>query len=164
MELKKRLSLGKIFVGLYILAFLVYLAIGLQPAEAVRYDVTSNLVIPSINLTSDVAMVEISEDGLTTPDTIVGEYKNHKNKTFLFGHSSTVFKDLDGVKIGDVLEYNSQKYEVINKTVLKKERIDMKKILAETKKKTVAIMTCAGEDLGGGDATHRLILTAVAID
>ena len=37
----------------------------------------------------------------------------------------------------------------------------MDEVLAPTEQNTLVIMTCAGEDLGGGDATHRLIVTAV---
>ena len=39
----------------------------------------------------------------------------------------------------------------------------MPKLLSASNEKTIVIMTCAGEDLGKGDATHRLILTAIKL-
>ena len=167
MELKKRISLGKVFAILYILAFAVYLVIGLQPAEATKiaeskeYTIISELNIPSINLLSDVTTVKLTDDGLETPDTIVGKFSNQKNKIFLFGHSSTVFKDLDDVKIDDAIWYDSNEYKVVKIETLKKEEIRMSNILKEEKRDTIVIMTCAGVDLGDGDATHRLLVTAI---
>ena len=165
MELKKRISSGKIFAVLYILAFSIYLAIGLQPAEAVKaekeYNVSAELSIPSINLVSGVTDVKLTDDGLETPDTIVGEFSNHKNKIFLFGHSSTVFQNLKDVKLGDIIEYNSKVYRIVETSIVGKAEINMSDVLDEEKTETVVIMTCAGEDLGDGDATHRLLVTAV---
>ncbi len=166
MELKKRISPGKVFVVLYLLAFSIYLAIGLQPAEAAEvaeaeeYTVSAELSIPSINLISDVTSVKLTEDGLETPDTIVGEFSNQTNKKFLFGHSSTVFKDLGNVEIGDTIWYNSNAYKIVKTAVLKKEDINMSEVLKKEKIDTIIIMTCAGADLGDGDATHRLLVTA----
>ena len=37
----------------------------------------------------------------------------------------------------------------------------MNKILEASDKDTVVLMTCAGKDLGNGDASHRLIVTAI---
>ena len=47
-----------------------------------------------------------------------------------------------------------------NIKVLEKANVDMSKILASTEKQTLEIMTCIGDLLDGGDATHRLIITA----
>ena len=44
--------------------------------------------------------------------------------------------------------------------MLEKADVDMNKMLAPAEKDTLVIMTCAGMDLGNGDATHRLVLTA----
>ena len=41
------------------------------------------------------------------------------------------------------------------------EKIDMDKLLKTSRQDTVVIMTCAGKLLDGGDATHRLIITAI---
>ena len=39
----------------------------------------------------------------------------------------------------------------------------MTEILKREEKDTIVIMTCAGELLDGGDATHRFMVTAVAL-
>mgnify|MGYP003312839861 CR=1 FL=1 len=41
-----------------------------------------------------------------------------------------------------------------------KSMINMAEILQEEDKDTLVLMTCAGEDLGNGDSTHRLLVTA----
>lgn len=37
----------------------------------------------------------------------------------------------------------------------------MSTLLTPTSQDTIILMTCAGTDLGNGDASHRLIITAV---
>ena len=54
MELKRRLDPRIVFIGLYVLAFLVYIIIGLNTVAAVQYEVSGQLTIPSIDLYSDV--------------------------------------------------------------------------------------------------------------
>ena len=44
---------------------------------------------------------------------------------------------------------------------LEKAAVDMSGILAKASRQTIVVMTCAGQDLGGGDATHRLLVTAI---
>ncbi len=46
--------------------------------------------------------------------------------------------------------------------VKEKSMISMSELLKADDKETIVIMTCAGESLENGDATHRLIVTAVA--
>ncbi|MBQ8985251.1 class F sortase [Candidatus Saccharibacteria bacterium] len=162
MELKHRRDYRKVFVILYVLAFAIYLTVGLQPADAAHYEISGKISIPSINLTSSVTTLELSDNRLNTPDTIVGSYTRGENKTFLIGHSSTVFKDLYKVKPGDKISYGDVEYTITSLETLAKDDIDMKKLLVKTKEKTLVIMTCAGESLEGNDATHRLIVTAVA--
>lgn len=162
MELRKHLNIRFVFIGLYLVAFLVFLIYGLQPAEAVEaYVIDSKLKIPSIGLNTDVTKLELTENGLKTPDTIVGSYSRYENKTLLIGHSTTVFNNLRDVKLGNKIEYNNTTYEVKTIDMLAKGKIDMDKLLKTSQQDTVVIMTCAGKLLDGGDATHRLIITAI---
>ena len=160
MELKRGHDWRRLVSILYVLAFSVYLIIGLQPVEARNYDISGEVTIPSINLNSAVTTLTLNNNRLDTPDTIVGSYSRN-NKIFLIGHSSTVFKNLHLVKLGDVVYYKDKIYKIIGTETLAKSQIDMNEILTPTKQNTLVIMTCAGEDLGGGDATHRLIVTAI---
>lgn len=164
MELERRRDKKPLFIGLYMLAVAIYIIIGLQPAEAADYDISTKLSIPSIGLVSDVTELEPENNVLPTPDTIVGSYAETKNKTLLIGHSTTVFKDLNMVRLGDTLRYKDTNYQVVAIDTLQKSDIDMSELLSESAYDTLVVMTCAGELLSGGDATHRLILTAVAIE
>ena len=161
MDIRKRLNPKKIFVILYGVAFFGYVLYGLQPAEAVdAYETDAVLEIPSIGLISDVTSLERTDDGLMTPESIVGSYKENSHKTLLIGHSTGVFRDLDAVKIGDVINYDGVDYNVLKLVYAAKEAIDMEELIAPAEKDTLVIMTCAGELLGNGDATHRLIIFA----
>ena len=161
MELKRGLDPRKIFVGLYVLAFAVYLVIGLQPAEATNYAVSAELNIPMIGLNADVTTLELGPDGLETPDSIVGSYSQANNKTLLIGHSTTVFAALNQVQLGETLKYNDTNYRVAAIDMMPKSEIDMNKVLSGADKDTIIIMTCAGQLLDDGNATHRLLVTAV---
>lgn len=161
MELKKRLNIGTVLIGLYVVVFVAYVIVGLKPAEAAQgYEISAELNIPSINLTSDVTTLQLENRELKTPDNIVGSFSRAENKTLLIGHSSTVFQNLNRVAFGEEINYNDHIYTVQKIETLEKSEIDMSKLLARAKKDTLVIMTCAGDDLGGGDATHRLIVTA----
>ena len=161
MELKKRLNPRIVFAFIYFVAFFGYIIYGLQPAEAVdSLPIDGSLSIPSIGLVSDVTNLEKTNEGLLTPDSIVGSYSENNNNTLLIGHSTGVFRDLHNVKIGDVINYDDLDYTVSKLVYIKKDAISMKELLASSDKKTLVIMTCAGELLEGGDATHRLIIFA----
>lgn len=161
MELKKRLSLRTVLIGLYVVVFGAYVIWGLQPAEAAQsYEISAELNIPSISLVSDVTTLQIEDHELKTPNNIVGSFSRAENKTLLIGHSSTVFQNLNKAQLDDEIIYNNNKYIVGNIEVLEKADVDMSKMLAPAEKDTLVIMTCTGTDLGNGDATHRLILTA----
>ena len=162
MELKKRLDLKTVLVVLYVTAFLAYVIFGLQPAEAARsYEVSAELNIPSIGLVSDVTTLELENRELKTPDAIVGSFSRSENKTLLIGHSSTVFQNLNQIRLDDEIFYNNNKYIVKKITITEKAEVDMSGLLAHADQDTLAIMTCAGASLGNGDATYRLIVTAV---
>ena len=164
MELRRRrFDFRKIVTLFYIAAFASYLILGLQPAEAIQYEISGELNIPSIGLTSDVTTLELKDRKLNTPDTIVGSYKKYDSKIFLIGHSTTVFKNLNQVKVGNTIEYNGKKYQITDTKTLAKSEIDMGTLLAPEDHNTLVIMTCAGEILENQDATHRFIVTALEI-
>ncbi|MBR3228629.1 sortase [Candidatus Saccharibacteria bacterium] len=161
MELRKHLSFKYIAVVVYFVCFAAYIIIGLQPAEAAKsYAVSGRLNIPEIGLVSDVTTVELEDGTLPTPDTIVGSFTRATNKTFLFGHQSTVFKDLDKIELEDTIIYNNKTYKVYKTETLPTNEIKMNKLLKSEKTDTIVIMTCAGEDLGNKNSTHRLIIWA----
>ena len=163
MKLKQHFDTRKFFVGLYLLVFSVYLIIGLQPADATSYEVSAKLLIPQIGLDTAVTDLTLDEGQLNTPEMIVGSYSQAKNKTLLIGHSSTVFQDLDQIDLGDLINYDGNDYKVKRIDLMRKSQIDMSELLAPAEKDTIVIMTCAGELFQNGDATHRLILTAVKL-
>lgn len=160
MELKKHLKLWHVLVIAYYIFFAIYIIVGLQPAGAVEYDISNTLSIPGIDLISDVTSLSVSNGELDTPDTIVGSYTQSKNKTLLIGHSTTVFEHLADVMVSDEVIYGGNSYTVISRFVTTKTDISMDEILRPEDKDTLVLMTCAGELLPGGDATHRLILLA----
>ena len=161
MELKQRLDPKVVFTGLYVILFLIYVVIGLQPADAVQYAISGRLDIPSIDLSSGVTDVELENGDLNTPDKIVGNYSTANSKTFLFGHSTTVFQNLNKIKLGDEISYDDKVYEVVDVTVQEKSDISMSKLLAKEDSESIVLMTCAGDLYDDGDASHRLIVTAV---
>ena len=163
MELKRRFDWRKAVTILYIVAFLIYVAVGLSPAEARHYEISGELSIPSIGLTSDVTTLELVDNRLETPDTIVGSFSKYSSKIFLVGHSSSVFKNLNGIGLDDYIYYNGEIFKVTKAETLLKSNVNMNAILAPSKDTTLVIMTCAGERVGEKDATHRLIVTAIKV-
>ena len=163
MELKRRLNPRVIFVSLYLIFFAAYIIYGLQPAEAVHYEITNRLSIPSISLETDVTQLEVKNGKLNTPDTIAGSFTKAQNKTLLIGHSTTVFQNLQQVDLGDEISYDGKKFRVIKLEYKEKSRVDMSEILKSEERETIVIMTCAGELYDSGDATHRFMITAVVL-
>ena len=53
MELRKHFDWRYAFIGLYFLAFAIYIIVGLQPAQATEYEKTGEITIPSIGLRSE---------------------------------------------------------------------------------------------------------------
>ena len=121
---------------------------------------SAELNIPSIGLVSDVTTLELENRELKTPDEIVGSFSRSKNKTLLIGHSSTVFQNLNQIRLNDEIFYNNNKYIVKKITIEEKAAVDMSELLMRADRDTLIIMTCAGTNLGNGDATHRLLVTA----
>ncbi len=164
MELKKRLNPKGIFIGLYILALIIYIVFGLQPVDATNYKIAAKLDIPSISLSSDVAELSLENNKINTPNEIVGSYSHANNKTLLIGHSTAIFKNLDQVDLGAIINYDDKIYKVIELETVIKPRIDMSELLSGEYMDTIVLMTCAGELVGDGDATHRLIITARVVE
>ncbi len=163
MELKRRFDFRKAFTILYIVAFLAFIVIGFQPAGAQHYEISGQINIPSIGLTSDVTTLELVDHRLGTPDTIVGSYSKYSSKIFLVGHSSTVFKNLKNVSLNEYIYYDDKTFKVTRIETLEKANINMNLLLMPSKETTLVIMTCAGQPLGAKDATHRLIVTATKV-
>ena len=146
----------------YVIFFAVYFIIGLQPAaEARSYETSANLNISSISLNAPVTKLNVESGKLETPIDIVGSYSTNINKTLLIGHASGVFKNLANVKTDDEIIYNGETYRVISSETIEKSAVNMERLLANTKRPVLKIMTCAGEYYEQGDASHRLIVTAV---
>lgn len=161
MELKRGLDFKKFYIIFSVSFLFVYLVIGLQPAaDAKLLPVYTNINIPSIKLESDVTELKLEGPGLSTPDYIVGSFSKEKNKTLLIGHSSTVFKNLFFVKMNDVILFNGKSYIVNEIKIDAKDDIDMDSLLSEEEIDSLVLMTCAGDSLGSGDYTHRLIIKA----
>lgn len=141
----------------------IYIFIGLQPAPIADAASYPQLEISSINLKTPVANIEPTDRQLVAPSTIAGAYQSATNKTFIIGHSSTVFQKLDQIKVNDTFTYNNKTYIVQELKTLLKTDIDMTEILQSESKDTIIIMTCAGESLPNQDATHRLIISATLV-
>jgi len=162
-ELKRRFDFRRIVTILYIVAFLAFIVVGFQPAEARHYEISGKIEIPSIGLTSDVTTLELVDHKLETPDTIVGSFSKYSSKIFLVGHSGTVFKNLKDTQVGDLIYYDDKTFKITEMETLQKSDINMSLILMPSKETTLIIMTCAGQRVGEKDATHRLIVTAVKV-
>ena len=131
-----------------------------QPAEAIQYNVSGTLNIPSIGLSSGVTKIELKDGKLDTPSTIVGSYSRHKNTTLLIAHSNTAFSDLTNIVIGDTIDFSGNTYNIYKSQIIEKSTINMKELLSENEKDTIILMTCFGRMYPDGDASHRLIIFA----
>ena len=166
MEIKKSFDFGKWFRRLYFVGYFAllmgYIIVGLQPAEAANYEAATDMYIPKIDLYSDIVTMHLDGRVLHTPDYIVGRFTMAKNKTLLVGHRHTIFGELHNVAVGDTIWYDDTLYRVEKTETLPKPEINMNAVLAPAEKDTIVIMTCAGEDLEDGDASHRFMITAVS--
>lgn len=155
----------RVFVaGFFMIMVPIYLYLGFLPASSLDYTNYPTLEIPTINLSTPVAKIELQDRELIAPATIAGVYQPHLNKLFIIGHSSTVFKNLHQISENALFSYENQTYQVQSISTLEKSAIDMKNILSPTEEKTIIIMTCAGTPLPNQDATHRLIITATLLE
>lgn len=153
-------------VKMFLVAFLavmipIYVFIGLQPSVPVDAASYPQLEISSIQLKTPVASLQLTDHQLIAPAAIAGVYTQADNKLFVIGHSSTVFKKLHQVQVGDTIIYNHDTYTITELQTLAKADISMAEILQAAAEPTLVLMTCAGTPLPNQDATHRLIVTAV---
>lgn len=154
----------KLFLSSFFAIMLpIYLFIGFQPAPIANASSLPKLEISSIALETPVTAVTLVEHEFVVPSHIAGYYTEAENKIFIMGHSSTVFKNLDEVSIGDQIVYRGEKYVIQNIETLPKAEISMSKILQAEEQPTIIMMTCAGNPLPNQDATHRLIVTATKV-
>ncbi len=160
MELKPRFDYKSLFVVIYAVAFILYSFLILKPVDAISIDGHNVLIMPGIDLISDVATLSLEHGRLNTPDEIVGSYSNVRNKTLLIGHSSTVFSNLHLSSFGDTIIYSGKTYSISSIITMPKEKIDMAKLLESSSRDTLVLMTCAGELYDNGDSSHRLIVFA----
>ena len=149
-----------IAICVYFVVFFMYFFIGFYPVDASNYKIYTKLEIPSISLVADVTRINLDNGKLNTPDTIVGSFSKNNNKTLLIGHSSTIFHNLNKVRLRDRLNFDNMMYRITNIDMITKEKIKMKDLLKSESTNQIVIMTCAGKRIGDSDATHRLILTA----
>ncbi len=127
---------------------------------------TQTLFIPTISLSAPVIESQFTGKDLTVPDQIAASYSAHSNKTLLFGHSSTIFRDLQNLNPGAEVYFAGKKYQITQREEKKKSDISMQEILREEQTDTIVLMTCSGNAIPGtnGDHTHRLIFTATIVE
>lgn len=153
-------TLRVFFASLFIILAPVYFFSGIQPVSSIEAASYPELNIPSIDLSTPVAPLEMTDHQLIAPATIAGSYSQAEHKQFIIGHSSTVFQNLENVQMYQRLSYNNTEYTITTIETLEKSAIDMNAILAPADADTLVIMTCAGTPLPNQDASHRLIVTA----
>ena len=155
--------------ALYFIGAFTFVTIGLQPVnspEAVyaseSESATSTLEIPSIKLSAPVKPTSIRGADIVVPEQIAGSFLMHHNKTLIIGHSSTIFRDLKLLEVGDIFSYDNSEYKITTIEEKAKSDIDMSKILQPEAEPTIILMTCSGEAIPNtdGDHTHRLIIVA----
>jgi len=166
-RIKRGFDYRIIFTAIYIAVAGYCFALGLKPAGATRHEnISAYIGIPSIGLMSSVESLSLQDNRLITPDVVAGSFaRENSSRTFLVGHSTTVFSELKNLVIGDVIVYNGIPYRVDSTEVVEKSTINMNKLVRGDldADKTLAIMTCAGELYENGDASHRLIVIATEI-
>ncbi len=149
-----------IFFGILYFAVVAGFTAYVFMPKAVDASSEERLFMPSIGLVAQVKDIKRQGNQLIAPDTIAGAYQPTNHKTVIIGHSSTIFKDLKNVHDNDTFTFDNQKYQIKNIEIIEKKFVNMEEVVRETKIKTVILMTCYGEPLGGQDFTHRLVITA----
>ena len=162
MKIKKSSVFG-VFGALYLCFFLIFTFLAFQP-QTVEANTNLILEIPKINLTSPIRALEITDENtLISPERIAGVYRANQNHDFIIGHSSTIFQNLNKLKVGDTFRFSDQTYQIKTRKIQPKSEIDMSKLLTKKSTPTITFMTCHGEKISGHDYTERLILTAELI-
>lgn len=168
MELKHRIRSRHVFAIVYFACLFGFLIFNIANsntsdthADSQNFNADASIIIPSIGLRANVFNMTLEDGELNVPDYDAGSYSRADNKTFITGHRSTVFSDLDETNVGDEIIYEGRLYQIISSVVMRKPDVSMNNILRATTRDTLVLMTCAGESLENKDATHRLIITAV---
>ncbi len=162
---KKLASPRAIFVSVYAVFLAVYIIVGLQPVSATSTtQIINTLSIPSIDLETNVTKLTLKDKELQIPDDIVGEFHTSKKNHLLLGHSTTIFKNLENLDVGDTIYYGDNRYIVSTEEIKDKDQVNMKELLKNTGAEKITLMTCAGELLENQDATRRLIITAEKVN
>lgn len=100
-----------------------------------------------------------------TPDNLVARYKGGR---FYYAHNkSYIFGGLAGLPVGSTftifVDGEVQNYVIMENFNIAKEKIQMQKVVKAINNGTqysISLMTCAGQMLGGGDATERTLVFA----
>lgn len=161
-------SLIASFLAFYCLIIPVYFFLGFQPSTSVSAvsspESSSILEIPSLSLSEEIIDVRLEGDSLDTPPFSVGRYirttekdKKSISRTFLFGHSTTVFSSLKNIKSGAAIILDGKYYLVENIADLPVEEIDMRSLLAPREVDSIVLMTCSGEEKNGKYPKRLLI-------
>ena len=159
MRLKRHYS-RQIFIGIYLFTLM---AIGYLGFQIHTVEANSNLVLeaPKIGLKSEIKVLNLNDDyTLTAPDRIAGLYYAAENNTFIIGHSSTVFSNLQDLKINDQIQLDNHSYKITKLFSQNKNSISMSKILEPKAVPTLTLMTCHGEKVADNDYSERLIISA----
>ena len=133
------------------------------------------LYIPSIKLLSNVQGVGVNEKGnMDVPSgktTNVGWYKygvapGGVGTAVIDAHNTAAFKTLSKVPLGaEIYVYTSEgkwlKFKVTKAKTYAMKNLSPSTLFAATNSRQINLITCAGQNLGNGEATHRLIVSAV---
>ena len=174
---RERLILCRVFYGAILVTFVGASAVGGVMATDVAVplagsvasvegatEAAGDLVIPAIALVTEVEELEAEDHRLATPDYVAGAYAAEAGRTLLIGHSTTVFSFLPDVAIGDEIYFRGERFVVTRSVTVLKADVRMGELLRADGAESIVLMTCAGEILEGGDATERLLITAVRED
>ena len=149
-----------------------------EPVPVRAYHAQANTYIaPANNIKIAGRTLEVV--GVDGTDVDAGGHVNKYGEKFLYGHNSaavfgalaslgqgTTFTVTYGGVVTNYVVNEVVEFKKISRTQLMDEseqKYTMNAIAQNAKGHSLALMTCAGENLGGGDATHRLILFADAI-
>ncbi len=148
-----------LLVAVYFAVVVGYFLVGLLPVRAEDgLAVAGRLVIPAIRVDGEVVETKIVSEEFIIPEKRIATYKRG-NKILMMAHAATGFSTLKEIAVGDEIEYNGEKFVVLEREYRKVEDISMKEILESGEERTMILMTCAGEK-EGEEYSERLIVRA----
>ncbi|MBX4206464.1 class F sortase [Candidatus Parcubacteria bacterium] len=132
------------------------------------------LYIPSIKLLSNVEGVGVNEKGnMDVPSgksNSVGWYQygvvpGGVGTAVIDAHNTAAFKNLKDLAVGQKFYIKDAKgawlaFKVTKSQVYSMKTLQPSTLFAATNSRQVNLITCAGINLGNGEATHRLIVSA----